>query len=205
MERFGQYRVPLLTALGAIVIALVVYLAWISPEGSKLASLRTQQTQFKSQQTQLRAEIAKLNREKSNLGTTCATLTNDVNEVPGTPDVDAFLHQVTTLAVKSGDPNTPSISVTQATGSTQGDSGATPVAITFTLQGTYGQMSTFLQGLYSSDALPRLFTISSITIAGGPAAVGGSAPAAATPNYDLTLNGNIYYSTGQKNSCATSK
>jgi hypothetical protein len=105
------------------------------------------------------------------------------------------------LAVSSGDPNTPSISVTEAPGST-GGAGVTPVAVDFTLAGTYGQMSTFLQGLYS---FPRLFTISSITISGGPVAVGGSAPAATTPNYNLVLKGSIYYSTGEQSSCATSK
>jgi Tfp pilus assembly protein PilO len=201
MDRLGQYRVPLVGAVGAIIVALVVYLAWISPEGSKLTSIRTKETQLQGQQSRLRVEIASLNREKANLGPTCTALTAYATEVPGTPDVDNFLHQVTALAVSSGDPNTPSISVTQATGDTQGVSGVTPVAVDFTLQGTYGQMSAFLQGLY---AFPRLFTISSITI-GGPVVTGGSAPGVATPNYSLSLNGNVYYSTGQQNACAISK
>jgi Tfp pilus assembly protein PilO len=78
----------------------------------------------------------------------------------------------------------------------------TPVAVDFTLTGTYGQMSTFLQGLYS---FPRLFTISSITISGGPVASGGSVPAGTTPNYTLVFQGSIYYSTGEQYACATSK
>ncbi len=195
-----QYRVPIIAALSAIVVAVVVYLAWISPEGSKLATLNTQQTQLQGQQSQLQAEIASLKREKANLGTTCATLTKEVTEVPGAPDVDSFLQQVTALAVSSGDPNTPSISVTQATGSTQGASGVTAVAVAFTLQGTYGQMSTFLQGLYT---FPRLFTISSAAISGGPVTNGGVAPAAGAPAYNLSLNGDVYYSTGQTNVCTS--
>jgi Tfp pilus assembly protein PilO len=201
MERLREYRVPLLTALGAVVIALVVYMVWISPEGSKLTSLHTKQTQLQNQQTQLRTEIASLNREKANLGPTCAILTKNFTEIPGTPNVDSFLQQVTALAVSSGDPNTPSISVAEATGSA-GGAGVTPVAVDFTLTGTYGQMSTFLQGLYS---FPRLFTISSITISGGPVASGGSVPAGTTPNYTLVFQGSIYYSTGEQYACATSK
>lgn len=197
-----KYRLPLFAALGAIVVAVVVYLAWISPEGSKLATLRTQETQLQGQETSLQAEISSLKREKASIGTTCATLTKDVTEVPGAPDVDSFLQQVTALAVASGDPNTPSISVNEAAASTGGATGVTPVAVTFTLSGTYGQMTTFLKGLYS---FPRLFTISTITVGGGPVASGGVAPAAGTPNYTLSLSGNIYYSTGQTNACAPSK
>ncbi len=65
---------------------------------------------------------------------------------------------MTALAVASGDPNTPSISVTQATGGAKG--GVTPVTVAMTLEGTYGQMTSFLQGL---DTFPRLFTVTSIS------------------------------------------
>lgn len=201
MERLQQYRIPLLTAVGAIVVAVVVYLAWISPEGSKLTSLHSKESQLQTQQTSLQAELAMLKSEKANLGTTCSTLTKDVTEVPGSPDVDSFLQQVTALAVTSGDPNTPSISVTQSAAPAAGGSGVTTVAVTFSLAGTYGQMSTFLQGLYT---FPRLFTVSSASISGGPVTSGGVAPAASTPNYSLTLDGSIYYATGQQNACAAS-
>ncbi len=200
MERVRQYRIPLLATVGAIVVAVIVLIGWISPEGSKLASLHTTESQLHSQQAQLRLEIASLNRKKANLGPTCAALATAQTEIPSAPDVDNFLQQVTALAVSSGDPNTPSINV--EAGSASGTAGVTPVTVQFTLEGTYGQMSTFLQGLYS---FPRLFTISTISIAGGPVDTGGSAPAAATPNYTLTLNGSIYFSTGQQNPCAPSK
>ena len=45
---------------------------------------------------------------------TAQELTKDLTEIPGTPTVDDFFHQVTNLAVSAGDPNTPSISVTQS-------------------------------------------------------------------------------------------
>jgi Tfp pilus assembly protein PilO len=202
MERIAQYRVPLLATVGVLIVAVVVFLAWISPEGKKLTNLHTTKAQLQTQQLELRAEIAALNRQKADMGPTCAILTKDVTEIPGAPDVDNFLDQVTALAVASGDPNTPSLSVTEAPSSTGGVSGVTPVSVSFTLDGTFGQMSAFLEGLYS---FPRLFTISSTTIAGGPVAISGAAPAASTPNYDLTLAGDIYYSSGQQDTCATSR
>jgi Tfp pilus assembly protein PilO len=196
MDQITRYRMPLLTGLGALVLVIIVFVAWISPEGSKLASLHAQQAQLDSQQTHLQTELDTLKSDKSHLAANCQALSKDLGEIPGTPSVDSFFSQVSALAVASGDPNTPNISVTQATTAA---GGANPVAVTFTLQGTYGQMSAFLKGL---DSFPRLFTVNGITINGGAVATGGAAVNPATAGYTLDLNGNIYYSAGQQNVCS---
>jgi Tfp pilus assembly protein PilO len=197
MEKLTRYRIPLLTGVGALVVVIIVYAAWISPEGSKLSSLKARQTQLVSQQSHLQVELSTLQREKAQVATNCQQLTKDLTEIPGTPTVDDFFHQVTALAVSAGDPNTPSISVTQTAA---GATGVRLVAVDLTLQGTYGQMSAFVHGL---DSFPRLFTITSFTVSGGPLAVGGAAINPATGGYNLNLAGNIFYSTGQANVCAT--
>lgn len=206
MELLKSYKVPVLTAVGALLLAFVVYLAWIAPQGSKLSVLRSNETRLQSQQMVLQVEINSLKREKANLGPTCATLTNDITEVPASPDVDSFLQQVTQLAISSGDPNTPSISVNQAAGTSKGTAGATPVAVSFALAGNYQQMSAFLKGLYS---FPRLFTIASVSITSGASTTGASAglipaPAGGGGAFSLNLNGDIYYAAGQQNACASS-
>jgi Tfp pilus assembly protein PilO len=201
MERLQQYRIPIAVAFGTLVLVLAVYVLWISHEGSKLSALNTKQAQLQVEQASLQTRIAGLRREKQDLGPTCAVLAQDLTEVPGTPQVDSFLQQVTALAVSSGDPNTPSISVTQA-GATKAAAGVTSVGVQLTLTGTYGQMSAFLNGLYT---FPRLFNISTISIAGGPVATGGSAPAANTPNFDLSITGDVYYTTGQQNACTSTR
>jgi Tfp pilus assembly protein PilO len=196
MEQITRYRIPLLTGLGALVVAIIVYAAWISPEGSKLSSLNARQTQLQSQQQHLQIELATLQRAKAHQASNCAELTKDLTKIPGVPTVDAFFQQVTGLAHAAGDPNTPSISVLQsptAAGTTK------VVTVNLTLSGNYGQMSAFLHGL---DSFPRLFTVTTITVNGGPLAVGGSAVNGSTGGYNLTLAGNIYYSTGQSNVCA---
>jgi Tfp pilus assembly protein PilO len=195
MEQLTRYRIPLLTAVATLVVAIIVYAAWISPEGSKVASLNAQQSQLQTQQTHLQAELATLKGEKEHLAANCQQLTTDLTEIPGTPTVDAFFHQVSALAVSAGDPNTPSISVTQsaATGAVKA------VAVDLTLQGTYGQMTAFLKGL---STFPRLFTVSGITVNGGAVAVGGATVNPGTTGYTLSLIGDIYYSTGQTNVCA---
>jgi Tfp pilus assembly protein PilO len=196
MVQLKRFRVPVLIGVGTLVFGLIVYAAWISPEGSHLTKLQAQQTLYQVQQNALQVKLATLKREKSQLGTDCQQLTTDLTEIPGTPSVDSFLQQVTSLAVSSGDPSTPSISVTQATGATK--AAVTPVTVGLTLSGTYGQMTSFLQGL---DTFPRLFTVTSITVAGGAVAEGGVGVPPSQAGYTLTMSGDIFYSTGQKNAC----
>jgi Tfp pilus assembly protein PilO len=199
MEQLKRFRIPVFIGMGTLVLAIIVYAAWISPEGSHLTKLHAQQTQLQLQETALQVRIATLKREKAQLGTDCQELTTDLTEIPGTPSVDSFLQQVTALAVASGDPSTPTISVTQAT-SASGKAGVTPVTVAMTLAGNYGQMTSFLQGL---DTFPRLFTVTTISVTGGAIASGGQALAPGTAGYTLTMSGNIFYSTGQKDVCAT--
>jgi Tfp pilus assembly protein PilO len=196
MEHLKRFRIPVFIGAGALVVALIVYAALISPESSHLSKLQAQQTQLQGQETALQTRIATLKKEKSQLGADCQQLTTDLAEIPGAPDVDSFLQQVTNLAVNSGDPNTPSISVTQASGPATG--GVTAVTVGLTLSGTYGQMTSFLTGL---DSFPRLFTVSSVGITGGSVVTGGQAVAPSTAGYSLQLTGDIYYSSGQKNVC----
>jgi len=197
MEQLTRYRVSILTAVGAVVLAIVVYAAWISPEGGKLSSLHAQQTSLQSQQTHLQTELVTLRRDKAHLASNCQALTTDLTQIPGTPTVDAFFNQVSALAVAAGDPNTPSISVTDTAG---GTGSVKLVAVDLTLSGTYGQMSAFLHGL---DTFPRLFSVTSLAVNGGPLVSGGAAINPATAGYQITLEGDIFYSSGQNNVCAT--
>jgi Tfp pilus assembly protein PilO len=199
MEQLKRFRIPLLTGVGTLVLGLIVYAAWISPEGSHLANLQIQKTTLQTQQSQLQVRIASLKKEKSQLGANCQQLTQDLTEIPGTPSVDSFLQQVTALAVSSGDPNTPSISVSQATAGGKG--GVTPVTVAMALDGTYGEMTSFLQGL---DTFPRLFTVTTISVTGGAVASGGQTVSPGSAGYTLTISGDIFYSTGQKNVCTAS-
>ena len=189
----------MITAAGVLVAVIVVFAAWISPEGSKLSGLHSQETQLQSQQMQLQAEIATLKHDKAQMISNCQQLTKDLTEIPVTPSVDSFLQQVTALAVTSGDPNTPSISVTNAP-ATAGHSGVSTVAVSLALSGDYSQMRTFVSGL---DSFPRLFSVTSITMTGGPVAGPGISSDAPGP-YTLDLAGDIFYTTGQKNVCTSS-
>jgi Tfp pilus assembly protein PilO len=197
MDVLKRFRTPILIGAGALVFAVVLYTGLISPQGHKLSSLKSQESTLQDQQVQLQSEIATLKREKAHMATSCAELNKAITEIPGTPDVSAFLQQVTSLAVNTGNPNTPTISVLQAP-SSGGGGGATPVQVSLTLNGDYGQVSAFIKGL---DSFPRLFSITSISVNGGPIATAGGAISPATPSYTLQLTGDIYYSSGRLNVC----
>lgn len=200
MEILRRFRTPVLTGAGVLVFAVVVFLALIAPEGSKLSKLDAQESQLQAQQGQLETQIATLKRDKAHMATNCAQLAKALDQVPGTPSVDSFLQQVTALAVASGDPNTPTIAVTQASGQ-KAPGGVTPVQVTLTLNGTYGQMSAFLKGL---DTFPRLFTVTTVTVNGGAIASGGGGINPGAGGYSLSLTGAIFYSSAQQVPCGTS-
>ncbi|MHB8680563.1 MAG: type 4a pilus biogenesis protein PilO [Acidimicrobiales bacterium] len=198
-ELLKRFRIPFIIGSAVVVFGIVVYLALISPQSKKLSNLQTQENHLQGQQAQLQAEIAQLRRDKAHMASNCAALTKALGEIPGTPSVDSFLQQVTALAVASGDPNTPTISVTQApSGAATG--GVLSITVSLTLQGTYGQMTAFLRGL---DAFPRLFTVNTISVTGGPIASGGGAVNPGTGGYNLTLTGSVYYSLSLQNVCAS--
>ena len=197
MEHVKRFRIPLFIGAGALVVAAILYMALIAPQGKKLTGLHTKEAALQSQQAQLQSEIATLKADKAHMATNCTLLAKALREIPGTPDVSGFLNQVTQLAVQTGNPNTPTISVLQAPASASAG-GARPVQVSLTLNGDYGQMAAFIKGL---DSFPRLFTVTSINVTGGPIAAGGGQPDAATQGYNLSLTGAIFYSAGQQNAC----
>jgi Tfp pilus assembly protein PilO len=200
MQLVTRFRTPILIGAGVIVFAVIVFLGVISPQGKKLSALHAQESQLQSQQGRLETELLALKHDKADMATNCASLNTALAEIPGAPDVSGFLQQVTALAVATGNANTPTISVTQASGGGT-SSGATPVQVSLTLDGTYGQMAAFIKGL---DSFPRLFTVTTISVAGGPIAQGGGTPSPSTAGYSLNLTGAIYYSSGRVDSCSTS-
>lgn len=210
MEQIKRFRIPLVGAVAAVVVALVVWSAWISPEGNKASALSLQKSQALAQEQSLQTQLATLKEEQRNVKANCAQLNRDLTMIPTSPDASQFLQQITALAQASGDPHTPSYSLgtpTATPGSTAASTGAgaapagtSVITVQLSLAGTFGQMTQFIQGVSS---FKRLFTISSISITGGPVISGSQLAAAGTPNYSLALTGSIYYApAGQANICS---
>jgi len=198
-----EYRAPLLIGAGTLVIALLLWVAFISPQNSKLSSLQAQQTQLQTQQTALQAKLASLRTEQQKLSTSCADLQKISTQIPSVQsptDIDAeessFESQFNGLAASTGVALTqfsgfaPATSATGTAVATTPPAGATgtagpvvPVPTTLAVTGTYGQMLAFVNGL---DTFPRLFVIQKFVLNIGAAAAttgaaANSAPALGSP------------------------
>lgn len=210
METLTQYRKPLLLAVGAVVATVVLVAAWIMPEGHKLSALDGQKQVLSSQEQALQTDIVTLQHDENQKVTNCKTLTDLLQEVPPALDEGQFVLAVGALAQASGAPSIPSL----AWGASTTGSGVDAVGVTLTLDGTFGQVMTFVKGLDGST-FPRLFTVSTFRVqpagasgtggatssSGPPVIVGQSLQAPGTAGYQVSLQGSIYYSPSQADAC----
>ena len=237
MNTVREYRMPLLIAGGALVVAIILWLALIAPQNSKLASLQSQETQLQGQESVLQAKLTALQSEGQKLSSNCADLQKITTQIPSVQsptNVDAeessFESQFNDLAGASGvslaqfsgfapatstSAATPAPTASAATPTST--SGVTAVPTTLTVQGNYGQVTAFINGL---DSFPRLFVIQKFVLSYGAAAtgtsasassassgstssssgstssplwVGGTSTPASTGPYNLQITGSIYY------------
>jgi len=193
-----EYRVPLLIGAGTVVVALLLWVALISPQNSKLSSLQAQQTQLQAQQSSLQAKLASLRSEQQKLSTSCADLQKISTQIPSVQsptDIDAqessFESQFNGLAASTGvaltqfsgfAPATSTTGTAAAATSPAGTTGSVvPVPTTLSVTGNYGQMLAFVNGL---DTFPRLFVIQKFVLSIGAtaASTGANASASASAN-----------------------
>lgn len=238
MNDIRKYRIPLLTAGGALVVAIILWVGLVAPQNSKLSSLQAQTVQLQTQETGLQTRLAALQSEGQKLSSNCADLQKITTQIPSvqTPnDLNAaessFQVQFNELAASSGvtlsqfsgfapATSTGSTAATPATpaGASATPAGVTAVPTTLTVQGNYGQMTAFVNGL---DTFPRLFVIQKFVLAFGAAStsssssssnsstsssasasastpgatlwVGGKATPPSAGPYNLQITGSIYY------------
>jgi Tfp pilus assembly protein PilO len=201
MDQLKRYLWPIAVGGAVIVVAMIAVLGWIVPEGHNVSQANASKVTLQAQETSLQAEIDGLEHESKHEPANCQNLRQDLQLIPETPTADLFLRQISTLATSSGT-QTPSVSITSAgtPGTGPAPGGAETVGIDLSVSGTYHQVLTFLGDLDKVQGLQRLFSVSSVSLSGGPSS-GNSAP---STSYSLQLQGDIYYSTTEQNVCQTS-
>jgi Tfp pilus assembly protein PilO len=204
-----EYRVPLLIGAGTLVVVLLLWVALISPQNTKLSNLQGQETQLQTQQSALQAKLAALRTEQQKLSTSCADLQKISTQIPSVQspiDIDAeessFESQFNALTASSGvtltqfsgfapatstsgssAASSPASGTTSPSGSAAAPnaSGVTAVPTTLALTGNYGQVVAFVNGL---DSFPRLFVIQTFKLSTGatssPSGTASSASSAAS-------------------------
>jgi Tfp pilus assembly protein PilO len=201
MNTVREYRMPLMIGAGALVVALLLYAVLVSPQTSKLSSLKAQETQLQGQSTALQAKLTALKTEKQNLTKSCADLEKIATQIPSVQsptDVDAeessFESQFNGLAQSSG------VTLTQFSGfvpattasapvapTTTSKSGVVAVPTTLAVTGDYAKMTSFINGL---DSFPRLFVIQTFDLAYGTnASASGGSSSSSSGSTPVASNG----------------
>jgi Tfp pilus assembly protein PilO len=148
------------TILATIVIALVWWFAWMTPQASKLSSINTQQSQAQGQVAVLQSEIAQLRSESSLLSKELPYLKFFESQIPSLPLQGQLTAQLYQLSLKTKTfISALSDSTVSPPSSVSG--GYSTMPITIELTGTHNEVISFLQGLYS---MQRLVTIQSVSL-----------------------------------------
>ena len=220
MNVVQEYRNPILIGVGGLVIVILLWFVWISPQSSHLSNLNSQKTQLQSKEQSLNAQLTTLRSEKQQLPAKCQQLAKISTQIPSvlTPpelasEKASFFQQLTNVATSANVviPTFSFGSTTSSPATSTNPSGVVPVPVSMTVTGNYGQISNFIGQL---DAFPRLFTVQTFSLAieaqsgsgstspgaGSPSTsqplwVGGTPTGAGYGPYKITIDGSIYYTT----------
>jgi len=153
-------RVLLAVAGGVIVLLLVWWFAWMSPEGAKLTSVQQQVTTDQANKQQLNLELLALQAEKKLVKKELPYLKKVETAIPPTEDPPGIVDELNTLANQTGC-TLSSVSVSD-TVTPSGATGLSIIPVSFTLSGKHRAVFNFLKHFYT---LKRLMTISTVGLA----------------------------------------
>jgi Tfp pilus assembly protein PilO len=176
-----------LIVTGLVIVLLIVWwFAWMTPEASKLATVQQQVTADSSTVTQLNLELIALKAESRLVSKELPYLKKVTTAIPPTEDPPGIVDSLNTLANKTG---CDLLSVTPANfPSPSGLAGLSVVAVSFTVSGVHKNLFAFLTDFY---AMPRLMTISSVSLAPGGTAPNILAAGDGQP-YSMSVNATAY-------------
>jgi Tfp pilus assembly protein PilO len=167
MNRLGSINLDLLKSkvvlivTGAVIVLLLVWwFAWMTPESNKLTTVNAQVAADNSTYQQLNAKLIGLRAEKKLVLSELPYLKKVSSAIPDTEDAPGIVDSLNSLANKTG---CDLLSVTPSdTPSPSGTAGLQVVAVTFSVSGIHSNVMSFLSGFYS---MKRLMTISTLSLA----------------------------------------
>ncbi|MGA3216871.1 MAG: type 4a pilus biogenesis protein PilO [Acidimicrobiales bacterium] len=168
-----------LVVTGLVIILLVVWwFAWMTPESNKLSTVQAQVSSDQTTLTQLNLELASLKAEKKLVLRELPYLKKVQTAIPPTEDPPGIVDSLNNLATAT---NCDLLSVTPADyPSPSGVPGLSDIGVSFTVTGGHRNIFQFLKGFYG---MGRLMTINTINLGA----------AGANPNI-LAVNDGMQYS-----------
>ena len=169
MNRIGSINFDLLKSkvvlivTGAVIVLLIVWwFAWMTPESNKLTAVRQQVTADQGNVTQLNLELVSLKAEKKLVLSELPYLKEVRAAIPQTEDPPGIVDSLNSLANQTG---CDLLSVTPSdTPSASGTAGLSIIGVTFSVTGIHSDVFAFLNGFYK---MKRLMTINSVSLAAG--------------------------------------
>lgn len=176
-----------LIVTGCVIVLLIVWwFAWMTPEASKLTTVQQQVTSDQTTVTQLNLELASLKAEKKLVLSELPYLKKVTTAIPPTEDPPGIVDSLNNLANTTG---CDLLTVTPAdTPSPSGAAGLSVITVSFSISGTHSHVFAFLTNFYS---MKRLMTINNLDLS----------PSGGTPNilsvgdgqqYSMTVSAEAY-------------
>ncbi len=210
------WRRAVVTVGVAVVVLVVALLAWVLPEGRRVTSLDQEKQTLTTQEQALEDELIALEHDQRRQALNCRDYAQFESEIPPSLDESQFVLDVGSLARAAGDPSIPSLTW----GASSEVDGLQAVQVTLTLEGTFGQVTSFVKGLDGSS-FPRLFVVSSFSVglagqqggsqlpasssngsSSGAVVVGPSLAPSSLPGYEVKISGDIYDDPAETDPCS---
>jgi Tfp pilus assembly protein PilO len=141
------------------VLALGWWFGWMSPEATKLASVRARQVGQRATVASLASQLAKLRADAKRVQAASPFLQRFGAAIPAQPDSPGIVEQVYHLSVRD---RVSLSSITDDVLSAASGSYST-IPVSMTVSGGHDAVLSFVAGLYK---LPRLLTIQSLNLTG---------------------------------------
>ena len=173
-------RTVMIAIAAGLLIVLIWFLAFFSPQGKDLTKYKAQETQLQVQQSALEAQLAQLRATSKAAPQLEALQTQYANLIPPTADIYNYINIMSGTAATAG---VHLVSITPASaGSVVPGTGLQAIPISVVTQGTYDATLSFIKSIY---ALPRLTVINAMTLSGGGPGTNRSTVLAET--YSMTI------------------
>jgi len=183
--------VALIAVASVLVLALLWWFLWMSPQGAKLSKTNAEIATLNTQYGTLQATLKVDEQQSAKVNLYAGYLNMFATAVPEVPDAGALTSEIASLA-DSISPNLTIVSITDDTTIPGTPLGMVPISVQ--LLGPRQNCFKFLSDLYNNQKMPRLITISSF------------APTPVTPKqggenvlvnnaqmYNVTIAGDAYY------------
>lgn len=145
------------TIVGAIVLLLLWWFVWMSPEGNKLSSVNAQQASLQVEIGSMNTTIAGLKQQSALVPSELPYLAKFNSAIPDLPESGVLTEQLYNLMNKTHTfiSSLNDVTVTATT------SGYSVIPVSFVVDGSHDQVLSFIEDLYN---LPRLVTIQNLTL-----------------------------------------